>query len=352
MRACEPFIRIESDGQCNHCHTYKPFKYLGEEEFIRSLNAAKRTDTKYDCAVMLSGGRDSTYALLKLVKDYQKKVLAINYDNPFTHPMAKANIRNAVQSLDVDLISFNLKDKIHERTFKANLHSWSKHPDPSMLPMICVGCKNFLYHGFRIARENKVPALVSAGNILEETSFKKTLLGLDVDTQIEETFSKAWTGIARGLFKNLSYLRPWYLTTMVKGYLFGDPNAPGSRWYGRKIPCLCIFQYVPWNEKECLARIRSEVGWDYPKDLGTWRFDCSVGSLKEILYSSIIKQNEKEEFYSKQIREGMITRAEALQKLEQNVVDPGTHRQEIERVFEIAGINDSSVIRKYLQDVN
>ena len=48
----------------------------------------------------------------------------------------------------------------------------------------------------------------------------------------------------------------------------------------------------------------------------------------------------------------MITRAEAFQRLEQNVVDPGTHRREIERVFEIAGINDSSVIGKYLRDVN
>jgi hypothetical protein len=91
------------------------------------------------------------------------------------------------------------------------------------------------------------------------------------------------------------------------------------------------------------------VGWDYPKELGTWRFDCSVGSLKEVLYSSLIKRNEKEEFYSKQIREGMITRAEAVQKLEQNVVDPGTHRQEIERVFEITSISDRSVIRNILK---
>ena len=218
-----------------------------------------------------------------------------------------------------------------------------------MLPMICVGCKNFLYHGFRIARENNIPALVSGGNILEETSFKKALLGLDVDTEIQKTFSKAWTGIARGLIRNPSYLRPWYLPTMIKGYLFGDPNAPGSRWYGRKISSLCIFQYVPWNEKDCLARIQSEVGWEYPKELGAWRFDCSVGSLKEVLYSSLIKRNEKEEFYSKQIREGMITRAEAVQKLEQNVVDPGTHRQEIERVFEITSISDRSVIRNILK---
>jgi hypothetical protein len=95
---------------------------------------------------------------------------------------------------------------------------------------ICVGCKNFLHHGFRIARENNVPALVSGGNILEETSFKKALLGLDVDMEIQKTFSKAWTGIARGLIRNPYYLRSWYLPTMIKGYLFGDPNAPGSHW--------------------------------------------------------------------------------------------------------------------------
>ncbi|HEY3421187.1 MAG TPA: hypothetical protein VGK23_11610 [Methanomassiliicoccales archaeon] len=350
MKECEPFLTIEDDGICNQCHTYKTFKYKGEEEFLRILDAARTSDSKYDCAVMYSGGRDSTYALLKLAKDYDKKVLAINYDNPFTHPQARANIKNAVKALGVDLISFKLKNNIHERTFKSNLQSWNKHPDLAMLPMICVGCKQFIYHGLKIASENKVPILVSGGNVLEETTFKKELLGLDGDTEIQETYSKAWTGIAKGVLKNPSYLRPWYMPTMVRGYLYGDPHALGARMYARKIPSLCIFQYIPWIEKECLSRIQSEVGWDYPKELGTWRFDCSVGSLKEVLYASMIKQNEKEEFYSKEIREGLITRAEAMEKLEKNVVDPSTHRRYIEEVFDIAGISDRSMIENIFKD--
>lgn len=352
MKACEPFVTIEADGLCNQCHSYKPFAYKGEDEFLRSLNSSKKSDSRYDCAVMYSGGRDSTYALVKLVKDYDKKVLAINYENPFTHPVAKANIQNAVKSLGIDLISFKLKNRIHERTFKCNLKTWNKKPDPSMLPMICVGCKSFIYHGYKIARENKAPVLVSGGNVLEETSFKKELLGLDANTNIQETYNKAWSGIARGVLKNPAYLRPWYMPIMVRGFLFGDPHALGSRWYSRKTPILCIFQYIPWKEKECLSRIQSEAGWDYPKELGTWRFDCSVGSLKEALYASMLHQSEKEEFYSKEIREGLTTRAEAMQKLEQNIVEPSTKRHEIEKVFEIAGISDKSLMGRIMEEKN
>jgi hypothetical protein len=46
--------------------------------------------------------------------------LAVNYENPFTDLQAKISIDNAAEALNVDVVSFKLKDKIHERTFKHN----------------------------------------------------------------------------------------------------------------------------------------------------------------------------------------------------------------------------------------
>jgi tRNA(Ile)-lysidine synthase TilS/MesJ len=39
--------------------------------------------------VPVSGGRDSSFTLLKMVKDYGMKVLAIHYENPFTDPQRR-----------------------------------------------------------------------------------------------------------------------------------------------------------------------------------------------------------------------------------------------------------------------
>jgi hypothetical protein len=34
------------------------------------------------------------------------RVLTVNYLNPFTHPQATANMKNAVEALEVDFIQF------------------------------------------------------------------------------------------------------------------------------------------------------------------------------------------------------------------------------------------------------
>ena len=107
----------------------------------RILNSKRRPDSKYDCIVMLSGGRDSSYVLLKVVKDYGMKVLAVNYENPFTHPQAKKNITNAVTALGVDLVFIKDRNDRHIKTLGANVQAWFKNPSPAMIGMVCIACK-------------------------------------------------------------------------------------------------------------------------------------------------------------------------------------------------------------------
>ena len=91
---------------------------------------------------MISGGRDNSYVLLKLVKDYHMKVLAVNYEHPFTHPQAIKNMANATKLLNVDLFTIKDKNKQHITTFRNNVKAWFKKPSPAMIPMICISCKN------------------------------------------------------------------------------------------------------------------------------------------------------------------------------------------------------------------
>ena len=127
--------------QCNFCHNSKKMEFKGEEKLIELLDSYRSSKNKYDCIVTLSGGRDSTYTLLKMVKDYKMKVLAVNYANPFTDPVAKKNIENAVKYLNVDLIQFQLENNIHEKTFRHNFNAWLKDPNPALIPMLCISCK-------------------------------------------------------------------------------------------------------------------------------------------------------------------------------------------------------------------
>jgi hypothetical protein len=301
---------------CEECRNYRKLTYEGEAKLLALLDSYRRPGRRYDCIVTLSGGRDSSYTLLKLVRDYGMKVLAVNYRNPFTHPQARKNIDNAVRILGVDLVDFTLPSSVHERTFRDVTSAWFRDPSPALIPMICMACKT-VHQGFiRIARQNGIRCMVNGGNRFEDISFKKVLVGVDASVSAERAITTALAGLLKQTWRHRSYLKPYLFPTLVKGFLFADQYSPGSRLFGHRIARIDLFFFVPWDEKTILSRLRAELGWDSPPEsTSTWRFDCRIGHLKDWMYRTTLGLSERDDFYSKMIREGAISRNEALQRL-------------------------------------
>jgi hypothetical protein len=337
-----PKIVFDEGGVCNFCHSYQKYQFKGESALRDIFDSVRGQGNKYDCIVGLSGGRDSTYTLLKLVKDYEMKVLAVNYDNPFTDPQAKKNIENAVNTLGVDLYQFRLKNGIHERTFKNNFLAWLKRPSAALVPMLCIACRSFFWEVIKIAKKSDIHCIVHGGNPFEDSSFKKELINISHGVEIDKTYTKIFPGVMKELLKNPRYFHPVCIPAMVKGYLFGNPYAPGSRFFARDMQMVDLFHYIEWNEDEILSSIYSELNWDCNhKFASTWRFDCKIGHLKDLLYFKTLQMTEKDEHYSQIIREGILSRGEALKRLENE------NRIYIDEILEIskqAGITDLSQI--------
>lgn len=195
----------------------------------------------------------------------------------------------------------------------------------------------------KIAKKNNIKCIVSGGNPLEESSFKIELLDASRDAGIDSHFTATIKGVFSELLKNTSYINYKQLHVMIWGFLFGDQYSIGPRIYGRNIERIDLFHYIPWKEEEVLSRIKSELNWDYPHNLeSTWRFDCMIGHLKDALYMKTLGLTEKDEFYSRMIREGFITREEALERLEK---ENRLHWDQIDILLKRAGIDDPSVIK-------
>ena len=60
-------------------------------------------NSKYDCVVGVSGGRDSTFLLYYIKKILNLRPLAVHYDNGFDSDTSVSNILNICQKLNVDL---------------------------------------------------------------------------------------------------------------------------------------------------------------------------------------------------------------------------------------------------------
>jgi len=336
-----PKISFDENGVCNFCHSFKKPNYKGEKELIKILDAQKNKKNKYDCVVTLSGGRDSSYTILKLVKDYHMNVLAVNFENPFTDDQAVRNIENIKRILNVDLISFKMKDNTFEKVFKNNVEAWFKKPSPSMVPMMCAACHMMFIDFLRIAKENNISCIISGGNPYEYVSFKRELLGVSHNEDPNMVYIKYFFGLLRESSKNPGYFSPVCLPTMIKGYLFGNEGAIGTRILGYQMEKFQLFDYLEWNENEILSRISSELEWKYPEKLmSSWRFDCKVSHVKDLMYMKTLQMTERDDLYAKLVRNGLMTRDEALGRIKkENVI----YYDEIKEVFLKAGIPEETI---------
>lgn len=316
MTANTPGISFDNDGVCNYCKTYKPFRPYGEERLLKLLNSY-RGHGKYDCMVTVSGGRDSSYTLLKLVKDYGMKVLALNYQNPYTHNQATKNIQNMVRILNVDLIKISHPAEIHKRLLKYHLKVWLRHQDPAAIPFMCIGCKLPHIDFIKVAKKYDIHCIIEGGNPLESTSFKVLALGLKRDsTNKLFTLSNMPHLIGFGC-KNIPYFINKYFPIILKSILFENQYAIGPKLLGPDIEHIDLFHYIPWNEQDVISRIKHELDWESADDKnGTWRFDCKIADLKDYLYFKTLGMTEKDDFYSKMILENLITRDQALERLQ------------------------------------
>ena len=328
---------LDKASVCRQCREYQPIKYLGRERLAGLLDTFRNGQGKYDCIVNISGGRDSAFTLLTLAKDFGMRVLAVNYANPFTHEQAKRNIAAMTAALKVDLEQFGFPGQLHEKLLRHNIRAWFKKPSAAMAPVICIGCKIIWPEIIRIAKRNGVRCIVNGGNPYEYTSFKKLLLGVSAGAGLAETYLKNLKGLLSQAAANLSYLDPRYLATTAKAYLFSNQYALGSRLLGAQLQYIDLFHYIPWEEQTVLSRITNELGWDYPHESGsTWRFDCKIGHLKDYMYLRTIGQTEKNDFYAKTIREGLMTRQAAMERLRS---ENHVQYDQIREVFAAAGID-------------
>ncbi len=161
-----PGVEFDDAGVCGTCHSYDRIKdqaaaYFRTPDDLRAVRdeaRAARTG-KYDCLHLLSGGKDSTYALYQLV-EMGFEVRTMTLDNGFISEGAKDNVRRSVADLGVDH-EFVTSDVMNE-IFRDSLERHSN---------VCHGCYKTLYTlATTRAAELGIPVIVtglSRGQLFE-----------------------------------------------------------------------------------------------------------------------------------------------------------------------------------------
>ncbi len=163
-------ITFDDNGVCNYCKGFlaKQSKHIAfdDNERLSRLNLIvdkvkkEGKGKKYDCIVGLSGGVDSSWALVQAVK-LGLRPLAVHMDSGWNSELAQNNIENLVRGLGVDLYTHVIEwpeiRGLMEAFFKADVIDVEVLYDNAMLAV-----------NYNLAAKYKLKYILAGTNIATE----------------------------------------------------------------------------------------------------------------------------------------------------------------------------------------
>ena len=310
-----PGITFSNEGVCNYCINYKERKYLGgnalKAEIESFLKTKNNRNENYDCVLSFSGGRDSSFLLYYLVKILGLRVLAYSTDNGFIPEQTKQNIKMSTDILNVKLV-IEEHDYL-KNCIKHHLLSWMHNPSPAMIGVLCTGCKLGIDMGrVNFATKNNIPIIISGGTPFEGQGYKFNIMKMNANSKKMSSFV---LGYLFHIIRNpkwimnstcsINQIKEFYYHHCQKCYTDNDI-----------LTILPFRDYIRWNENEVISTIENKLNWKTNRSIETtWRGDCYIGFLKSYLYKKYLGFNDKDDGLSSLVRDGQITREEALERV-------------------------------------
>jgi hypothetical protein len=311
-----PRITFDKEGICSYCRESTRFPYRSEEDLQRAV-APFRHKGRYDCIVALSGGRDSAFVAYYATEKLELNVLAVTCDNGFMPEQTKMNVANTVERLGIDHVYLRY-DYVRDHA-KDFVSSWIRKPSPAMIAFLCNGCMTGIRECLtKAAHDNTVSLILGGGGGVvgyggePEQSFAEKLLSVSDNNSKVGRPLFLLGGFLVQLGRNPSYFQPACLASFAREFLH-------RFWYeySKDLTVLGLFEFIPWSEDEVVSTIQDELDWDKPAYRKTsWRADCKIHFLKDYLYGKTLGFTKNDELLSGMIREGLITRSNALERLE------------------------------------
>lgn len=301
-------IFFDNEGVCNVCRQqeFKQEKidWAAREKELHALLDSHRGKGDYDCIVPFSGGKDSTYTLYALVKQYGMKPLVVSFDHGFYRPTVQEGKLRTYRRLGVDVLQFTpnwhiVKQLMLESLRRKGDFCWHCHTGIFAYPM-------------QVAVKYKIPLVIWGEPSAEYTSYYSYDDGPEeVD---EERFNRFVNlGITAedmvGMLGGDVTLRDLVPFTYPK---LRDLKAINSRSF-------CLGSYIPWDVKKQSDLIKQELDWreeaveGVPPEYGYEKIECMFQGVRD--YLKFIKRGyaRVSHLASIDIRNGRMSREAALE---------------------------------------
>ena len=315
-----PGSTLDREGICNTCRDFDTLKekfrpyFKTKADLQVILNQAKETKTgKYDCMVLYSGGKDSTYMLYQLVKKMGMTPLVFSLENGYISEEAKENIRQVADDLGVDLVFGRTP---HMKAIFVD--SLKRHSN------VCDGCFKVIYTlSINMAREKGINYIItglSRGQLFEtrlSDMFQARIFDVD---EIDRTILAARKAYHR--FDDA-------VTQLLDVEIFEDDAL------FNKIQLVDFYRYTDVPLQEMYRYLDEHAPWTRPSDTGR-STNCLINDVGIYIHKKERGYHNYALPYSWDVRVGHKTRSEAIDELNDDI-----NRTRVRQILSEIGYDES-----------
>jgi N-acetyl sugar amidotransferase len=312
MLETQDVITFDEHGVCATCRQieYKQQRIDWEARRKEFVELAKQYKDKgpYDCIVPFSGGKDSTFTVLSLVRDFGLKPLVINYDHGFYRPVVLNNTERTVKKLGVDYLKFKGDWQTVKKLMRVSLERkgdimWHSHCGIYAYPM-------------QVAIQLKVPLIVWGEPASEYTSY----YSYEDDEQVDEKRFNRIVNLGINAEDMLGFLDGSVSARDLVPYTY--PKTADLRALG--VRSVCLGNYIPWDTQKQSERIAADLGWQGDRVEGIpfdqyWyeKIEDAFQGIQDYLKWIKRGMSRMTHLASIDIRNGRMTRDEGLAMIKQ-----------------------------------
>ncbi|MCQ2575233.1 MAG: 7-cyano-7-deazaguanine synthase [Treponema sp.] len=330
-------ISFDKDGVCNFCREYEKYEQRFHDYEALEKNFRKRITNsghKYDAAVGFSGGKDSTYVLYKLVKEYGLKVKAFTLDNGFMSPEAKEKIVQIVNELGVEHEFVELDENLVKQMYHQIA---GKFISPCM-------CCSFLGYAIMINYASKIDAAVmihgrSPYQMLRNFSnldndYFKPFVTEGISDEIKDSEE-----VLKEIISKIDMFVDKKLAKTIRELFLKDCYEKGFR------PFIAYFLYHKYDKDQIIEFIQKNTSWVVQSE--EEHFDCLIHHGALYIKNIIARRSHLLPEISVMIRENKINRAQAVEMVKASVnIDEKLAMQELNTFCDYADLSVKKMLLK------
>lgn len=193
-----PNLIIMNDGICNACHSWVEKKenidwQERENNFKTIVKNIVDKKAKWDCVIPVSGGKDSTWQVIKAL-EYGLKPLCVTWRTPARSILGQKNLNNLI-NIGVDHIDFSINPVVEKRFTIATFKKCGSLAIPMHMALFAIP--------LQVAVNYKIPLVLWGENSgMEYGGSNSDLLGFQMNNEWLKTYGVTQGTIAENWVNN------------------------------------------------------------------------------------------------------------------------------------------------------